>query len=73
VLKQLGGCLGTRASAPRVLDLTQARLASIANVSRSVLSPVLKTFEANGIIELGFGTITVTDPAALHRFSDRST
>lgn len=71
VLRQLGGCLRHRASAPRVLDLTQARLAAIANVSRSILSPVLKTFELNGVIELGFSTITVVDPAALHRLSER--
>lgn len=65
VLTQLGGRLGQRAGAPRVLDVTQARLAAIANISRTVLSPVLKRFEAMGIIELGFATITVTNPAAL--------
>jgi CRP/FNR family cyclic AMP-dependent transcriptional regulator len=73
VLRQLGGCLGPRASAPRVLDLNQSRLASIANVSRTVLSPVLKTLESKGLIELGFGTITVNDPAALYRLSEKST
>jgi CRP/FNR family cyclic AMP-dependent transcriptional regulator len=73
VLRQLGGCLGPRASAPRVLDLTQARLAAIANVSRTVLSPVLKTFESKGVVELGFSTITVIDPVALHRRSEKPT
>lgn len=65
VLMQLGGRLGQEAHAPRVLDLTQAQLAAIANVSRSVLSPVLKTFASKGIVQLGHCTITITDPAEL--------
>ncbi|MEQ8696966.1 MAG: helix-turn-helix domain-containing protein [Bauldia litoralis] len=65
VLSQLGGRLGHHADAPRVLDITQARLAAIANVSRTVLSPILKMLASRGAIEVGFGTITVTDPAAL--------
>lgn len=73
VLRQLGGCLGPRANLPRVLDITQARLAAIANVSRTVLSPVLKSFASKGVIELGFSTIKVIDPAALHRRSESST
>jgi len=48
-----------------VLDITQAQLAAIANVSRSVLSPVLKTLASKGAITLGNSTITITNPAAL--------
>lgn len=69
VLTKLGGRLGNDADAPRVLDITQARLAAVANVSRTVLGPALKKFEAKGAITLGFGTITVTDPSALRDIS----
>lgn len=65
VLMQLGGRLGQDALAPRVLDITQAQLAGIANISRSVLSPILKTLALNGTIKLGHSTITITNPAAL--------
>jgi CRP/FNR family cyclic AMP-dependent transcriptional regulator len=65
VLMQLGGRLGQDAKTPRVLDITQTQLAAIANVSRSVLSPVLKTLASKGAIKLGHGTITITDPAEL--------
>lgn len=65
VLLQLGGLMGTHADRSRVLDITQAQLAGIANVSRSALSPVLQTLATSGVIELGHRTITVTDPSAL--------
>jgi CRP-like cAMP-binding protein len=42
VLAKLGGRLGIDADAPRVLDITQTRLAAVANVSLSALSAVLK-------------------------------
>jgi len=67
VLLQLGGRLGAQANTPRVLDITQAQLAAIANLSRSVLSPVLQTLASRGAIELGHRTITIADPAALTR------
>ncbi len=70
VLSKLGGRLGIHADAPRVLDVTQTQLAAIANVSRTVLNPVLKKLESKGAIELGFGTITVADPAALRGLSE---
>lgn len=70
VLRQLGGRLGRHSDAPFVLDITQARLALIANTSRTVLSPILKALESAGAIELGFSTITVVDPEALHRLSE---
>ena len=65
VLAQLGGRLGHDATTPRVLDITQSRLAAITNVSRTVLSAALKTLEAKGVIKIGFATITVANPAAL--------
>jgi CRP-like cAMP-binding protein len=65
VLLQLGGQIGPDADRPRELDLTQAQLAAIANVSRSALSPILQALSAKGTIELGHRTITILDPAAL--------
>jgi CRP/FNR family transcriptional regulator, cyclic AMP receptor protein len=67
VLIQLGGSLREHTNAPRVLDVTQTQLAAIANVSRSILNPVLKTLESQGVVELGNRTITIVDPVALGR------
>jgi len=65
VLTQLGGRLGHHTNAPRTLDITQDQLAGIANMSRSVLSPILNTLASTGAIKLGHSTITIADPAAL--------
>ena len=65
VLLHLGGRIGPLAAAPRVLDITQAQLAAIANVSRSVLSPILQALAEKKTIELGHRTITVANPTAL--------
>ncbi len=65
VLRQLGGRLGHHANAPRTLDITQEQLSSIANVSRSVLSPILKALSSKGAIKLGYNTIKIADPAGL--------
>jgi CRP-like cAMP-binding protein len=70
VLLQLGGRLGSEADAPRVLDLTQADLAAIANLSRTVLNRAVRSLASKGAIELGYSTITVTDPAALRTSSE---
>ncbi len=70
VLAQLGGRAGNQANAPRVLDATQAQLAAMANVSRTVLSPILKTLALKGAIELGHCTITIANPAILRSLSD---
>jgi CRP-like cAMP-binding protein len=67
VLVQLGGRLGKHANAPRALDVSQAQLAAIANVSRSVLNPVLKALASQGVVALGNRTITIVDPVALGR------
>lgn len=67
VLLQMGGLLGPRADTPRILDITQDQLAAIANVSCSVLSPILQALSAKGSIELGHRTITIADPAARGR------
>jgi CRP-like cAMP-binding protein len=67
VLMHLGGRLGPLADTPRVLDITHSQLAAIANVSRSVLSPILQALAAKGTIELGHRTITIAEPVALRR------
>jgi CRP-like cAMP-binding protein len=69
VLVQLGGLLGHHAALPRELDITQTELAAIANVSRTVLSPVLKTLASKNAVRLGHRTITIIDATALRSFS----
>jgi CRP/FNR family cyclic AMP-dependent transcriptional regulator len=50
---------------PMTLPLRQEDLANIVGVSRQTVAPLLKTFQASGIIELGYGSITVLDEVAL--------
>ena len=69
VLAQIGGQLGPHADAPRVLDITQSELAAIANVSRTVLNPILTTLALKNAVRLGHRTITITDPVALRNHS----
>lgn len=72
VLVQLGGLRRHYADPPRVLDITQAQLAAIANVSRSILNPVLRKLASKGVVGLGQRTITITDPEALRVAFQRS-
>ena len=43
------------------LDLTQDELASMVNLSRSVLSPILQQLQREGLISLGRGAISILD------------
>ncbi len=47
------------------LDVTQAELAQLCNLSRSVISEHLEEFERCGIVETGYGRLKIVDVAAL--------
>ncbi len=47
------------------LDVTQAELAQLCNLSRSVISEHLEELERCGIVETGYGRLKIVDVAAL--------
>jgi CRP-like cAMP-binding protein len=49
------------------IDISQHELADLCNVSRSLLAGVLATLKQQGLIESGYGSITVLKPTALER------
>lgn len=51
--------------APRVVRASQADIATIIQVSRSTVSARLAEFEARGYLTRGYGTIVLSEPAAL--------
>jgi CRP/FNR family transcriptional regulator, cyclic AMP receptor protein len=52
-------------SGPVALNLSQSDLAGMVGVSRQTLNELLKRLQAQGLIEVGFRRIRVTDPARL--------
>lgn len=48
-----------------VISLPQGDIADLVDASRQRINTVLKTFEAEGLIFLGYGAITITDPVGL--------
>ena len=58
------GCVnGT--DAPVTIDISQNELAELCNVSRSLLASLLAALRKDGLIEPGYGTITVLQPARI--------
>jgi CRP-like cAMP-binding protein len=50
---------------PPVIDATQSEIAAIANLSRSMASPLLHELEGDGLIELSRSMILIKNPAGL--------
>jgi CRP/FNR family transcriptional regulator, cyclic AMP receptor protein len=50
--------------------LSQEELAGIANLSRTSISTILHDLETRGLIELGYRTVTLRDPARLRALVD---
>ncbi|MCV2868487.1 Crp/Fnr family transcriptional regulator [Defluviimonas sp. WL0002] len=49
------------------IDISQTELAELCNVSRSLLASLLAKLRQQGVIESGYGSITVLNPAALEQ------
>jgi CRP-like cAMP-binding protein len=64
VLLRFGGCRSTGDAAVEV-PVTQGELAAAANLSRNSAGAILRGWAARGLIETGYGGITITDPAGL--------
>lgn len=50
---------------PVTIDISQSELAELCNVSRSLLASLLAALKKDGLIEPGYGTITVLQPTRL--------
>lgn len=63
---QLAGLLVDEADT-RMVHLPQRTIAAMLGVARPSLNKVLKDFERRGYVTVGYASVTVLDPAALHR------
>jgi len=59
ILARLGGLHEELVPDPTIVDATQAEVADIANLARSVVSRFLQEMEGEGILRLGRGTIEI--------------
>jgi len=66
VLLRVAGCRYAGRNAPAVkIHFTQEQLAAAANISRYPTGTILRELAAAGLVELGYGTITVMKPTLL--------
>jgi CRP/FNR family transcriptional regulator, cAMP and macrophage regulator len=70
--EKVARCL-TDESREHEFPFSQSTLAAMLGVHRSSVNPVLKVFEAQGLIALGYRRITVLAPRHLSRIARRST
>ena len=54
-----------RPSMPVELDITQADLAHMTNLSRNSIGAILRLFRAQNCIDIDYGQLVITDPEAL--------
>lgn|SRR5690606_30819 len=67
MLPQWGGpsISGAMRNAEVTIDISQTELADLCNVSRSLLANFLAELKRSGLIDPGYGSITILDPGAL--------
>jgi Mn-dependent DtxR family transcriptional regulator len=56
---------------PVEVPLTQNELAGAANLSCNSVGTMLQRLATRGLVEVGYGTMTVRTPAALRAFVDQ--
>lgn len=61
--------IGTDAKGRVTLDVRQSELASIAHLSRATVNAGVASLETRGWLRRGYGTLEITDLAALSRFA----
>ncbi len=59
------GNLAGGATEPVTLSITQQELAELLGLTRATVNAALRSMEASGLIERGYGTITVNEPTAI--------
>lgn len=62
---------GEAGPAPVTVRITREHMANMMGMSRQGVHKWIKEFEREGLIRLGYGCITLTDPAALQAFLSR--
>ena len=72
ILVRLAGLRESSPPSPPVIDATQAEIAAVANLSRSMVSVLLHELERSGFIELGRSSISIADPSGLLRCAGSS-
>lgn len=72
ILARLGGLREKRVPGPAIIDATQAEVADIANLSRSVVSRFLQELDREGLVRLGRATIEIPEPQRLLANIERS-
>ena len=70
LLLRLAGLREEHPPDPPIIDATQSEIASIANLSRSVVSELLLEMERRGCIHLKRGAIQVFDPKGLTQLAE---
>jgi CRP-like cAMP-binding protein len=67
VLLRLSGCRFADSERDRSVEvqLTREELAAMSNVSRNTLGGILRRLARRGLVDLGYRTVAVRDPAAL--------
>ncbi|MCX7300247.1 MAG: Crp/Fnr family transcriptional regulator [Rhodobacterales bacterium] len=70
VLLRFGGCQGA-VTAPVLVPVTQGEFAASANLSRNSAGKILRGWAAQGLVETGYGGITIVDPAGLRTVMER--
>ena len=61
ILVRLAGLRNDDPPDPPVIDATQAEIAAIANLSRSVVSDLLPKMEREGLVSLGRASVKILD------------
>jgi CRP-like cAMP-binding protein len=72
ILARLAGLHAELVPDPPIIYATQAEVADIANLARSVVSRFLQEMERDGILRPGWGTIEILNPQRLMRGTEAS-
>jgi len=67
VLLRLGGCRSMDNTGPIELDVSQDEIAAMTNLSRSTAGSIMRTWESEGLLALGYGQVTILAPDRLRQ------
>jgi CRP/FNR family transcriptional regulator, cyclic AMP receptor protein len=71
VLLRLGGCRSTDKAGPIELDASQQEIAVMTNLSRSTAGSIMRRWELQGLLALGYGQVTILAPDRLRQYLGR--
>jgi CRP/FNR family transcriptional regulator, cyclic AMP receptor protein len=67
VLLRLGGCRSVDKEGPIEVDVSQEEIATMANLSRSTAGSIMRRWELDGLLALGYGQVTILAPGRLRQ------